>query len=1023
MEHDVPRTRTRKIRCGAPLGPRALAACAGGVRGTFARRAALAGLALFAAHAGAQVSTFTGASANDPLNWCNPVNWQPQGVPADGAVINIGPGFDEVSMHLCENMWRILGPISAGSPVRFWTPVVFSQGGSLFNPRFELSSDPAPITGALALSGDDSYWRGAVFSGGAITNSGTLIVETKSQGARPFPRELRDGCVLTNQNLMRLKTGFEVGAECVFDSPGSLGVEAGASIGGAGAADLHGIVFNPVSSLVLGTASLTLSGPVHANSINGILIVRGGETTWTGEVFLHRSEVYVEGDGHQRLGPLNIHGDGDFKLDGDDITLIGDVQVSLTDDGYRGFWFSSLDPVTIDGRVNCPEGVMTWSAGEIRGFDPQRAEPHIDLGSSSALWMGGRDGESGPTNLRSAFLRTSGDVHDFDGVTLLTGSRIRVSGGGTYRLDGGVLEGDDTGLIEIEGSLFSRGDSFLRGSTVRVAESGRIEVEQGRLVTGGSLSPLELKDQARISVLSGAEWRSGGRTNVLGTGPSVDGEGNAIVTTTSELLLADGAKFLAAMQTPGSFVLEGSLGAGADDPGTEGFRATFDNTGEWLWRSGSITFPVEGDLARVVNAGTLIATCSGCRLGANLINSGSMIATRTISIQPPGATILNSSNLILENGSIHNASEAQGKVRNEPGATISKTGSADGAIGVSLDNPGRVIVEAGVFNITGQVFQFSGGALVGGTWVVNQNATLRTPGKIITVVGPAADVAIAGAWPEFQVNNVQGSLAAGGSRTIPRTVVTSGRFMAMQDGTIEFTGPGSTLRMVNGTVELMPGSTVRVLGATIPVEGGTLQGSGTVVTPRVANSGGTVSPGHSPGTLTVDGDYEQQAGGTLSIEIGGLMPDAEHDVLVVTGTAFLGGTLRVALVDGFEPAPGSSFMVIAAGGLDGRFDMIDMPDGFDVGYTGAGVVVGPSLCLADLTKSSDPLDPTYGLPDGVVDGSDFFYYLDSFAAMNLLVADRTTSSDPNDASYGVPDGVLDGSDFFYYLDLFAAGCP
>jgi hypothetical protein len=79
-------------------------------------------------------------------------------------------------------------------------------------------------------------------------------------------------------------------------------------------------------------------------------------------------------------------------------------------------------------------------------------------------------------------------------------------------------------------------------------------------------------------------------------------------------------------------------------------------------------------------------------------------------------------------------------------------------------------------------------------------------------------------------------------------------------------------------------------------------------------------------------------------------------------------------------------------------------------------------CAADLTGSSDPNDPAYGVPDGNADIADFFYFLDQFVASNLAEADLTGSSDPNDPSYGVPDGTLDGADFFFYLDLFVQGC-
>jgi len=79
-------------------------------------------------------------------------------------------------------------------------------------------------------------------------------------------------------------------------------------------------------------------------------------------------------------------------------------------------------------------------------------------------------------------------------------------------------------------------------------------------------------------------------------------------------------------------------------------------------------------------------------------------------------------------------------------------------------------------------------------------------------------------------------------------------------------------------------------------------------------------------------------------------------------------------------------------------------------------------CGADLSGSSDPNDPAYGVPDGAADSADFFYYLDQFVADNLAVADLTGSSDPNDPAYGTPDGLIDAADFFFFLDLFVLGC-
>jgi len=94
-----------------------------------------------------------------------------------------------------------------------------------------------------------------------------------------------------------------------------------------------------------------------------------------------------------------------------------------------------------------------------------------------------------------------------------------------------------------------------------------------------------------------------------------------------------------------------------------------------------------------------------------------------------------------------------------------------------------------------------------------------------------------------------------------------------------------------------------------------------------------------------------------------------------------------------------------------------------VGVDQTITVAAPSFCPADLTTSSNPADPGYGVPDGQLDANDFFFYLDRFAAGDLAIADLTGSSNPSDPGFGIPDGLLDASDFFFYLSLFAQGCP
>jgi hypothetical protein len=126
----------------------------------------------------------------------------------------------------------------------------------------------------------------------------------------------------------------------------------------------------------------------------------------------------------------------------------------------------------------------------------------------------------------------------------------------------------------------------------------------------------------------------------------------------------------------------------------------------------------------------------------------------------------------------------------------------------------------------------------------------------------------------------------------------------------------------------------------------------------------------------------------------------------------------------FEPAtfaytslPGDPLADLTITGIDGSVWCLQ-----NQGFAGWLFAPCPAPCPADLSGSADPNSPAYGQPDGLVDASDFFYFLDQFVQGNLAVVDRTGSADPNSPAYGIPDGLIDASDFFFYLDLFAEGC-
>jgi autotransporter-associated beta strand protein len=115
-----------------------------------------------------------------------------------------------------------------------------------------------------------------------------------------------------------------------------------------------------------------------------------------------------------------------------------------------------------------------------------------------------------------------------------------------------------------------------------------------------------------------------------------------------------------------------------------------------------------------------------------------------------------------------------------------------------------------------------------------------------------------------------------------------------------------------------------IMSAVTVNNGGALAGSGTTSSITV-NSAGIVAPGDSQ-TLHINGNYAQNAGGVLKIEVAGADPTASGH-LDITGSATLDGTLEVRFVSGFLPLSGQVFEPFnVAGALAGSFAQIIFPD-------------------------------------------------------------------------------------------------
>jgi hypothetical protein len=158
--------------------------------------------------------------------------------------------------------------------------------------------------------------------------------------------------------------------------------------------------------------------------------------------------------------------------------------------------------------------------------------------------------------------------------------------------------------------------------------------------------------------------------------------------------------------------------------------------------------------------------------------------------------------------------------------------------------------------------------------------------------------------------NAGGSIQTGGagsSAITTRTRVAGGSVTIPSGRALQFNLP---LELASGTVTVDG-----TLTGAMSLTGGTLRGAG-LIDGSLTNDGGAVSPGASPGTLSVATTFTQTSG-TLEIEVEGDQP-GEFDVLDVGGGATLAG--QVALVGpGYEPADGDVIPFLTSLSRSGTF--------------------------------------------------------------------------------------------------------
>jgi outer membrane autotransporter protein len=122
----------------------------------------------------------------------------------------------------------------------------------------------------------------------------------------------------------------------------------------------------------------------------------------------------------------------------------------------------------------------------------------------------------------------------------------------------------------------------------------------------------------------------------------------------------------------------------------------------------------------------------------------------------------------------------------------------------------------------------------------------------------------------------------------------------------------------------------------IYITGGTWYFNGNVYNSNVELNGGVLSPGGSIGSMTIDGDLTIGSGGTYEVDVNN---SEDHDYVGVTGTAYLGGTLRGNVYGGERIDHSFNVNVLDADTINGAFANVTGTTLFPIFDVGSGSVI------------------------------------------------------------------------------------
>jgi T5SS/PEP-CTERM-associated repeat protein len=477
-------------------------------------------------------------------------------------------------------------------------------------------------------------------------------------------------------------------------------------------------------------------------------------------------------------------------------------------------------------------------------------------------WFSGSSGSATVDGAGSSW-NNSGSLYVGGGTVAAGGTgSLTAQNGGAVNV-AGTLRIWNTGTVNLNGGIISAGD---------LVNDGAFNFNAGTLNVANSLLFDTAGPLGNSLVLTGAKTLNVGGTTTLGDSTlTLDGGtltvGEKIVTSGFGELNINGGTL--------------TVGEGNGSIDVNVFRLGFD-----VGTTGSHTITGNGSLS----AEHLSIGDSGT---GSFAQSGGTVSV-TIRLRPPFGLILGR----LETGK---------GTYDMSGGSLSTQDAYVGELGT-----GSFIQSGGTVSVAGRAQGTAATGLIIG-WRTSGTGVYELSGGSLSAIDEYV-----GEWGSGTFTQTGGTNTVSNTLTIAANPGSSGSY-DLQGGTLTVNNG----IVNNGSFHVVAGATATVGGAGLANNAsGELTGSGTIQGNVV--SAGLVSPGDSVGVLSINGDYSQS--GILAIEIGGLLAGSEYDVLNVSGTATLDGTLSISLLDGFNPFAGSYYDLFAADSISGSFSQLLFPE-------------------------------------------------------------------------------------------------